>query len=57
MGNEFEVWAFTPVDPEKNDGMSYRWFNRYEGENFDEAIETMKEVKKEGIGCVKLEWR
>lgn len=53
MGNSFEVWVWKIAD---ND-TEFRYHPFWSGEDFDQAIEAMKQAKREGAGCVKLEWR
>ena len=54
MGNEFEVWNWEKCCNGNDD---YEYVIRYSGENKEEAFKKIEELKKQGSGCVKLEWR
>ena len=51
MGNEFEVYRWV-----KNE-IGYQYELVYEGFDLNEALGVMQELKAQGEGCVKLEWR
>lgn len=51
MGYEFEVWAWTLI------GQKFEYIQKYAGDDFDEAMKIMKELKANGVACVKFEWR
>ena len=52
MGNKYVVLAYTQL----RDG-EYQYIESYRGESFFAAIWDMYKCKKQGSGCVRLEWR
>lgn len=62
MGNEFEVWSWVDISASgralhagKEKHLSY--VQEYAGESLNEAMKVAKKLKKQGVGCVKIEWR
>ncbi len=51
MGNEFYVKSW------KKTGGEYYWITYHGGENYDEAIKKLHELKEDGHKCLRLEWR
>ena len=56
MGNSFEVWAWE-TDGFKGGKETFKWVNMYGGEDKSKAFYVLHELKRQGVGCVKLEWR
>jgi hypothetical protein len=52
MGNTFEVWSW-----ERDEYRNYDNRLCYAGEDYEEALNVMKDLKSKGVGYVKLEWR
>lgn len=52
MGYEFEVHSW---EGNVNDG--YQYVEKYAGDDKEEAFRVINELKENGAGCVKLEWR
>lgn len=52
MGNKFEVYAWL-----KNSKGKFEYRLMHNSDDYEEAFKVMKRLKKEGCGCVKLEWR
>ena len=58
MGNKFEVQSWEQTEhPNNSDDVDYIWVTKYLGEELEEALAIMIELKKKDIGCVKLLWR
>lgn len=58
MGNTFEIWCWTiKEDAEFGQHDAYHYVQYWRGESFLEAIDHLIKAKKEGFGCVKLEYR
>lgn len=56
MGNEFEVWSWEDISlPNKEQHLSY--IKKYNGDDFNEAVDIARALKKAGAGCVKIMWR
>ena len=53
MGNTYEVWAWM----HKENIDDYEYVIKYSGGNLGDAITTMKQLKQDGIGCIKFLWR
>jgi hypothetical protein len=47
---EVELWA--EIGPE-----GYRWHMQYQGDSLIAAMRTAREARRNGIGCVRLQWR
>jgi len=54
MGWKFEVYEYTR-DITKITNYFYRL--EYEGNSFLKALLIMRKLKKDGAGCIKMEWR
>ena len=54
MGNTFEVYEYLK---DKTKGEPYQYHLEWSGESFLKALWIMWKLKREGAGCVKLEWR
>ena len=52
MGNTYEVYSYQLVELDK-----YEDVLKYAGEDYDEAITIMKELKETDAPCVTLIWR
>lgn len=57
MGHKFEVYAWVLNPHRVKDGSEYGYRLEYSGDNMEEAMLKMFELKKAGISCVKFEWR
>ena len=55
MGTEYEVrvWHYEKINDDYLSGYRQYWH----GDNLDEALQKMKEAKKEGYQCIYLVWR
>jgi len=51
MGNTWKVYGW------QNVAGDYEYVLRYAGENWIAAIRAAWKAKREGCGCVKIEWR
>jgi len=56
MGNKFVVlaWVFANEDL-MDDTMHFE--EKYRGESMEEALICAFELKRDGVGCVRIEWR
>lgn len=58
MGNTWEVSAWEWNDDGSNGGEGkWQYVSHWRGESLLGAILAMRRAKREGFGCVKLEWR
>lgn len=55
MGNTFEVSSWERISENRLD--DYAYVVKYQGEDMAKALEVMSQLKKDGAGCVRLEWR
>lgn len=54
MGNKWEVWAWMR---QPNSKANYDWVPVYQGPSMCRALWVAWKSKRDGIGCVKVEWR
>ena len=55
MGDDFEVWGYEK--DEDNPEEEFKFKLKYYGNEMQDALEKMFELKKQGIRCIKLVWR
>lgn len=55
MGNTWEVWGW--VEQPDGELRRYDYISFYSGESFFGAVWAAIQMKRQGVGCVKVEWR
>ena len=51
MNNTWEVYAWKEIDGD------YQYVLEYSGNSRRAAMNTARKLKKDGCGCIKIEWR
>lgn len=54
VGNKFEVYEWWQ---DETKGEPYKYHLEWQGESFIKALYVMYKLKRNGAGCIKLEWR